>query len=241
MKTISRFTILLIVCATSLLNFSGCSLCGFGIGCLVDHYTSTNEDTLPPAAIIGVKKGDDVSIRTKNDYCYTGTFLRLDTAWTQDYSAEYSAARIKLAERDTLLPALGELVTFINYKQDRRMTVEFLGFDFGETIWINTLDGGFTRPWPLSRMLGLCDSTGTPYDTSAIRQLLKEGSVPFRTSLTMVVQKNTVTIPTTDIRQIEQDNPKYWKYGLAGVGLIFDIMIAHAVSSSSFSLAPGPY
>jgi hypothetical protein len=230
MKIISRFIIVLLICFSSLLNFGGCTLCGFGIGAIVDSGISS-EEILPPSAIIASHKGDYIKIKTTSGYHYYGTFAAIDTNWTQDYSAEYEAARRKLAEHDTLIPALGEVLECMNKQEDQLMTISFLGVDYGESIWIDRQDGSITRTWPLSNISSLHNKEGRVYDTEALRLLMKQQLIPVRTTLTLKAENRTITLPMSGVKQIEQDNPKYWKFVGAGVGLAFDIAIISALSS----------
>jgi hypothetical protein len=228
MKIISRFIIALLICFASILNFSGCSFCGFAIGSIVDTY---NGETLPPSAIIASHKGDNIKIETTSGDRYKGKFTTIDTNWTQDYSAEYEAARMKLAERDTLIPALGELLEFSNNHNDQLMTVVFLGFDYGVSIWIEPQDSSITRTWPLSNVSSLHNKAGRVYDIETLRLLLNHKRIPVRISFTMNMARKTVTLPMSEVTQVEKDDYKYGKFIGLGVGLVIDIAIISALSS----------
>lgn len=235
MKTISRFIIVLLACSASMLNLSGCTLCGFGVGCIVDACTPSNGETLPPSAILRSRRGDDLKIQTTSSDNYDGTFTSIDTNWTQDYSAEYEAARIKLAGGDTLIPALGELLEFSDNHDDQLMTVAFLGFDYGESIWIAPQDDSITRTLPLSNVSSLHNKAGLVYNTEVLRSLLDQKRIPVRISLTMNAARKTVTLPMSEVKQVENDDIKYGKYIGLGVGLAIDIAIIAALSSMRHS------
>jgi hypothetical protein len=70
------------------------------------------------------------------------------------------------------------------------------------------------------------------YDTEALRLLMKQQLIPVRISLSMNLAHKDVTMPMTEVKQIEKDNFRYWEFVGLGVGLAIDAAIIAAISAS---------
>ena len=212
--------LMLLVLVYLMVQLSGCTLIGMGLGSAGDHETSPFKTVSAPD-IAGVSPGKKVSITLRSGNSVEGTFLRLYSLNWDEYALIYPKDE-KLGTGALRLPRLGEKL-IVTEASGKTSEWEFNGFDLGERVSLRRPASYPTVPKPLAEIRGLQDARGEFYDLPFIRTSVKNGLVPFLTAFWLYSKKAKVIIPSDQILEIRMEKSKNgWLIGMA-IGLALDI------------------
>jgi hypothetical protein len=213
-----------------ILNLSGCTAIGFGIGSEIDNnkpdYGPVNEGKLDE-----VGHGRKIVVELNDSTRVLGKFVGLVKDTGDDYRQRYSRIRAELAQ-NIYLPPIGDTVDF-RYASGSSLKGIFEGFDqkfpcspCSTYVSIRPWsDEGLTRE-KLQFLPYLRKALGDSAETVGICRLIREGKIPLMSRITIVNADKLENYSLEKVKKVQLKNGKSAKWIGLGLGLAIDISLA---------------
>jgi hypothetical protein len=227
MKSKSAVPLLLLSGVLAIFGNSGCTAIGYGIGAAIDNHKQ-DYDTIPGWRAAGVERGKDISLMKKSGEELKGKYLGLDTIAVSQYAQWYNESREKY-ERDVLLPALGDSITYTFLDRAQEYNGEFLGFD-DQYICVRLM-GAFriiTAKIDMNTLERITDKSGHLIEVGKLKNLSSEGKIPALSAVRVTVKtdSDTLHIPTATVDKIVIPTDKNATWWGLGIGILIDLVVA---------------
>jgi hypothetical protein len=232
--TTKKLLLTLLLAAWSLLQLSGCSLIGFGLGSSIDA-KSPDEYVFTPSGADSIKKGATVEVLRTDGSMVSGKFERLEALESEKYTVRYQQFT-NSAPIGKQMPALGNSIVIVKQEESGRKELRgiFLGFEkerirIHMTVW--------SRPATLYVHAGdtLLSSGTETIDGDVLRQHMRKGDIPYMTAIVISNRQGAQELYLDDIIRIRQSVSKKAKWLGLAMGAAVDVYLAANAEFEIFS------
>ncbi len=250
-QTKLSLAIVLLVAATVVLQLSGCSLIGFGIGSVIDS-AGPDSVLIPGWKVKTIKPGEEIIVILKDGQKIGRAYQGIEPVTKVEYAKRYASFR-EQKSGELPLPALGDTI-IIKMKSGVQGQREFWGFDHqyvstkleqekdttliyaSYIVSVKQLGDTTTGMVFLNRIDKISDTRGNMVDGEALQGLAFEGQIPL---LSEIVLKHLVgirSIAMEEVYQIQVPKRGNAKWTCLGIGAAIDaIVIIVALASAGDS------
>jgi hypothetical protein len=222
--------LMLLVLVYLIVQLSGCTLIGMGVGSVLDNSSGVNFKTVSKADLATLKPGKMVFVAYKSGPVISGTFFKFGS-WSRD---EYAGLYVALETRGTSgmrFPRLGEKISTV-FANGKRTEGEFGGFDIGESILLRRPGSPLLLKTSLTGLLELKDEQGMPLNLTFLRTQAASGQVPFLTTVWVFTNTGKLNIPSEQILEARVETEKNGK----SIGLVIGLLLDAAAIISAASI-----
>lgn len=251
-RRIALLVALAALVAGYVVQLTGCSLIGAGIGYLVDKDKPTVKE-LPPGGAFTIESGTRITLQVKDSTSRAGTFQRATREEEAEYVGRYLAWHANVAHGDA--PGISDTVEIRSASGTTHGT--FTGFGY-RSAEVRVAD----RPVPVSvsfdKIISFADARGDSFSSVRLGNLAATGLLPSRTALVLAVGKSEVATPMDSIATISVPTERHGAMTGFVIGLTVDVSLviiaAHSASESTpstgscqqpsggyYTSTPGPY
>ena len=254
-QTKLSLAIVLLVAAAVVLQLSGCSLIGFGVGSIIDA-SKSDSLLIPGWRIETIKPGEGIRVLLKNGEEVRGTYMGHNPIPQEKYAARYADFQ-RSKQEELSIPALGDSITITleSGTQGKRL---LLGFDHqylsgklkqeadsalglsSYIISVKHMHDTTSGMVFLHRVDKIVDSRGNEVKGKILQRLAYQREIPLLSSLAVKQQIKTVHIPMEEVYQIEVPKKGNLKWTGLAIGAAVDVLviIILAVSDSQEERPP---
>jgi hypothetical protein len=219
-----------------IVQLSGCTLIGMGIGSAIDSSSPGKTNTLPRADMAAPSTGKQVTVVLKSGILVDGTLVKVYQLTREEYAPFYPKDE-KLGAGALRLPRLGETLNVVQ-SGGKTSAWEFCGFDQGGMIALRRPPNYVIVRMLLAGIQDLRDDQGEPLDRPFLMTSVRSAQVPFLTALWLSSGSRKVLISSDQIQEIRViEKSKSGKTTFMVLGAILDaVIIAGALAFSGFHL-----
>lgn len=220
-KVLGGFMLLVLVYL--MVQLSGCTLIGMGLGSLLDNVTPKESKTLYGDDIAAASPGKKVTIVLRSGTSLDGTFFKFYQLSRDEYAPLYPQDE-RLGSGALRLPRLGEKLSVVQ-PGGKTTDWEFYGFDLGGTIALRRPATYFIVKMSLNDIHGLRDAQGELLNVPFLKTSLNNAQVPFMTAVWLLSEKGKVIIPSDQILEIRMEKGKSGKTIGMVIGMVLDAYV----------------
>ena len=239
-----------------LINVSGCSMIGYGIGTAIDN---SKEDyrTKEKWDTGTAKKGRKVRVTLQNGNVIKGRYRGLDNLDYSDYTKRCNDFRQQSSETATY-PCPGDVLTIVTATDDS-IVGKFLGYDINYRLdendssafevlnqpdlyrlTLTVTDDSSPSDLLLSGVKSLSIGNGESIQSDLLKDAAEDQKLPLRSAINVRIKWDKQQFPVDDIKSFEIDSAHNTRYYLLAVGLVLDAgMIALGIALSQMDIGLG--
>ena len=204
MKSQSAIPLILLLGIGAIFGYSGCTAIGYGIGAAIDSSKPDSYDTIPGWRAESIERGKHITLTKRNGEELKGEYLGLDTVAASQYAQWYDESREKY-DKDFLLPALGDSITYTFLDRAKEYKGEFLGFD-NQYICVRLMGirGIVNGKIDMNNLERITDKNGNLIDVGKLKNLSSEGKIPALSAVRVTVKtdSDTLHVPMAAVARI---------------------------------------
>jgi hypothetical protein len=239
-QTKLSLAIVLLVAVAVVLQLSGCSLIGFGIGSVIDS-AGPDSVLIPGWKVKTIKPGEEIIVILKDGQKIEGTYEGMEPVPKVEYAKRYASFRKQKSEEFSL-PALGDTIT-IELKSGVRGQREFFGFDHqylsakleeekdstliytSYMVSVRQLGDTTSGMVFLNKIEKIIDTHGNVVDGEALQELAFEGQIPLLSEIVLGPRVGINSVAMEKVYQIQVPKRGNAKWTCLGIGAAIDVIV----------------
>lgn len=212
------------------IQFSGCSLIGFGIGAAVDG-GRPDEYIFSAAGVDSIKPGSSIEVLRKDSNIVSGEFVRVGFAPSEEYAMKYTQFTNSLPIGMNM-PGLGDSILITKHGASGRKTLAgtLLGFDTGV---LHVQFPGWNEPASVfvEAIDTIRDNNSTIMEGDVLRRLMSTGQVPFQSAIIVASEAGTQAILLDEVLRIRQPVSHSARWSGLAIGAVADVVLIIGIST----------